>query len=243
MSKKTILPILLYCGIVLLTFPIQAQKQLPAKEKTMEALKLTNKYFMEKWPDVGKRLITDRSRASNIWTRGVYYEGLMSLYQLDPQQPYLDYAIRWADFHQWNLRDGETYTRNADNQCAGQTYIDLYLIDPKPYKIEKIKASIDSMLHTSKIDDWTWVDAIQMAMPVYAKLGVIYGGGPYWERMYEMYRYACNKQETMDCSMLKTTYGGGIKILTLLTKSLTARIVTGPVEMAGYSRLWFVSWR
>ena len=194
MSKKTILPILLYCGIVLLTFPIQAQKQLPAKEKTMEALKLTNKYFMEKWPDVGKRLITDRSRASNIWTRGVYYEGLMSLYQLDPQQPYLDYAIRWADFHQWNLRDGETYTRNADNQCAGQTYIDLYLIDPKPYKIEKIKASIDSMLHTSKIDDWTWVDAIQMAMPVYAKLGVIYGGGPYWERMYEMYRYARNKQ-------------------------------------------------
>ena len=151
---------------------------------------LTNKYFMEKWPDVGKRIVTNRSRASNIWTRGVYYEGLMKLYELKPEQAYYDYGYTWGEFHEWNLRDGDTYTRNADNQCAGQTYIDLYLIDQKkPEMVEYIKASIDSMMRTEKVDDWDWIDAIQMAMPVFARLGVMENDNAYFERMYAMYDF------------------------------------------------------
>jgi unsaturated rhamnogalacturonyl hydrolase len=189
-SKQSFL--LIIC-LALGTTTLQAQKKLPAQDKILEVMHRTNKYFQEKWPDVGKRIVTERSRASNIWTRGVYYEGLMALYKLDPKPTDLDYTTRWADFHQWNLRDGETYTRNADNQCAGQTYIDMYLLDPKPYKIEKIKASIDSMMRTTKVDDWSWVDAIQMAMPVFAQLGVVYNEPAYWERMHEMYMYTRNK--------------------------------------------------
>jgi unsaturated rhamnogalacturonyl hydrolase len=198
-SKLKVNPIMKFSAIALSVVVITcicvsaiAQKKLPSREKTLEAMRVTNKYFMELWPDVGKRLVHERSRASNIWTRGVYYEGLMKLYEIDPKPEYLDYAVRWATFHQWNLRDGDTYTRNADNQCAGQTYIDLYLLDPQPFKIEKIKASIDSMMRTDKIDDWNWIDAIQMAMPVFAKLGVIYKEPKYWERMYEMYMYTRN---------------------------------------------------
>lgn len=179
--------------VFLITFTAGAQKKLPSKEKTLDAMRQSNKYFMEKWPDVGKRIVHEVSRASNIWTRGVYYEGLMALYKIDPQPEYLDYTLRWADFHKWDLRDGNTYTRNADNQCAGQTYIDMYLMDPQPHRIEKIKASIDSMMHTDKIDDWNWVDAIQMAMPVFAQLGVVYKDPKYWERMYEMYMYTRDK--------------------------------------------------
>ena len=32
-----------------------------------------------------------KTRPSNLWTRGVYYEGLTALYDIDPQQRYLDY--------------------------------------------------------------------------------------------------------------------------------------------------------
>jgi unsaturated rhamnogalacturonyl hydrolase len=169
-------------------FTLNAQ-ELPAKEEILQKMTLANRYFMEKWPDVGKRIVTDRSRASNIWTRAVYYEGLMALYKLDPRPDYYDFAVRWGEFHNWDLRDGDTYTRNADNQCAGQTYIDLYLIDPKPERIEKIKESIDSMMRTTRIDDWDWIDALQMAMPVFARLGAIYQDNAYYERMYEMYMY------------------------------------------------------
>ncbi|MGW8316882.1 MAG: glycoside hydrolase family 88/105 protein [Bacteroidales bacterium] len=175
--------------MVLMVSCSAGSRELPPAQKTLETMRLCNTYFMEKWPDVGKRLVTDRDRASNIWTRGVYYEGLMALYGIDPSEEIYDYAYRWAEFHDWNLRDGETYTRNADNQCAGQTYIDLYRIDPAPHKIMYIKASIDSMMNTAKIDDWDWIDAIQMAMPVFARLWTVYGEEAYLDRMHAMYMY------------------------------------------------------
>lgn len=168
-------------------------QELMPRDEILETMTRTNAYFMEKWPDVGKRLVTDRDRASNIWTRAVYYEGLMELYRLDPRPAYYDYAVRWGEFHEWNLRDGETYTRNADNQCAGQTYLDLFLIDPQPGRMYYIKASIDSMMATDKIDDWDWIDALQMAMPVFARLGVITGDNAYFDRMHAMYLFTRNE--------------------------------------------------
>jgi len=167
-----------------------------SKEKTMESMVLANKYFMEKWPDVGKTIITERERPSNIWTRGVYYEGLMALYKLNPDPSYLNYAVAWGEFHKWGLRDG-IETRNGDNQCCGQTYIDLYLLDRyKEERIKDIKASIDNMLATDKVDDWNWIDAMQMAMPVFAHLGTIYNDKSYFARMHEMYLYTKLKHGT-----------------------------------------------
>src|SRR6185503_4734528 len=100
---------------------VQSQK-LPAKKKILSKLRLANKYFMDKWPDAGKPIFTNIERPSNIWTRAVYYEGLMALYKIDKQQAYHDYALQWGEKHQWGLRGG-VKTRNADNQCCGQTYI------------------------------------------------------------------------------------------------------------------------
>jgi unsaturated rhamnogalacturonyl hydrolase len=167
-----------------------------SRAKTMETMVLANKYFMEKWPDVGKIIVTNRPRPSNIWTRGVYYEGLMALYKLRPDTSYLNYAVRWGEFHKWGMRSG-IKTRNADDQDCGQTYIDLYLIDTiKKERIADIKASIDNMLSTEKIDDWNWIDAIQMSMPVYARLGAIYKDDRYFKRMYDMYMYTKLKHGT-----------------------------------------------
>lgn len=84
---------------------------------------------------------------------------------------------------------GRLLTRNADNQCCGQTYIDLYMIDRKPERIKAIKMSIDSMMTDPKKDDWSWVDALQIAMPVFAKLGVLFNNTAYYKKMYEMYQF------------------------------------------------------
>ena len=46
-----------------------------------------NKYFMEKYADYRTpSFVRKVTRPSNIWTRGVYYEGLMSLYSIFPAQ-------------------------------------------------------------------------------------------------------------------------------------------------------------
>lgn len=175
---------------------IPLTSQTVSREKTLSAMVTANKYFMEKWPDVGKTIITDRERPSNIWTRGVYYEGLMALYKLNPDPTYLNYAVRWGEFHKWGLRDG-IKTRNADNQCCGQTYIDLYLMDPsKEERIRDIKACIDLMTESDKIDDWNWIDALQMAMPVFARLGYVYRDNRYYDRMFEMYLFTKNRHGT-----------------------------------------------
>lgn len=185
--------VILIMGVTLLwTIPAAAQS-LPNTEETLAKMRLANAYFMQKWPDTGKRIVTNISRASNIWTRAVYYEGLMALYKIDKKREYYNYALDWAEFHKWDLRDGGTYTRNADNQCAGQTYIELYQIDPQPERIKYIKTSIDSMMRTVKVDDWNWIDAIQMGMPIFAKLGVIYKDDAYFQRMHDMYLFTKEK--------------------------------------------------
>jgi unsaturated rhamnogalacturonyl hydrolase len=184
-------PILTAGLLALLTLPTQAQ-QLPKKKAILKTMTRANDYFMKKWPDTGKEIVTNKARPSNIWTRAVYYEGLMALYSVDKQKRYYDYAVDWGQKHQWGLNRG-VETRNADNQCAGQTYLALYDIDPQPERLHDIKASIDLMVNSPGVDDWWWIDALQMAMPIYAKLGAITQDTAYYGKMYRIYTYSKNQ--------------------------------------------------
>jgi unsaturated rhamnogalacturonyl hydrolase len=186
--------ILLFLFLIIFTVDGFAQK-LPSKKKIIKTMQLANRYFMNKWPDPGKSIITNRERPSNIWTRAVYYEGLMALYSVDKNKSYVQYAVDWGNAHKWGLRDG-VQTRNADNQCCGQTYIDLYKMNQQPERIRDIKASIDLMVSSEKQDDWNWIDALQMAMPVFTKLGVLYNDTSYYRKMYDLYSFAKYKHGT-----------------------------------------------
>ena len=175
-----------------------SQKELtepPQKKDVLMYATLVNDYFMNKYPDVSANSYVNGSkRDSKIWTRGVYYEGLMAMYMQSPNPKWLKYATDWAEFHHWMAGVGNA-SRHADYQCCGQTYLDLYMLDSskKEYK-SHIKELIDAMLATDKIDDWHWVDALQMAMPIFAQLGSIEKENRYFERMYEMYMYTRDKQ-------------------------------------------------
>lgn len=184
---------LLFCVALVLTTTFSGAQSIPKKKDVLKSMQLANAYFMEKWPDTGKDIFVPSKKKtwpSNIWTRAVYYEGLMALYAVNRKKEYYDYALQWGEKHKWGLRGG-IQTRNGDNQACGQTYIDLYLFDRKknPERIKDIKASIDLMMTSSKIDDWDWIDALQMGMPVFAKLGKIYNDTSYFRRNYEMYAY------------------------------------------------------
>lgn len=166
--------------------------KLPEEEEIVKVLRQANDYFMKKWPDPGKEIVTNKTRPSNIWTRAVYYEGLMALYRADPQQRYYDYAVEWGESHDWGLTGGDSI-RHADYQTAGQTYIELYNIDPQPERIQSIKVAIDNMVNSEKSDDWHWIDAIQMAMPIFAQFGVLYEDNAYYEKMYDLYTTTRNE--------------------------------------------------
>ncbi len=190
--KKGLLipPVFVLLLAVFCSIKVAAQK-LPPKKQVLATITVANQYFMNKWPDAGKEIFVpsrNRTWPSHIWTRAVYYEGLMALHNIDAKTAYYDYAVQWGEQHKWGLRNG-IETRNGDNQACGQTYINLYLLDKKEERIKDIKASVDKMMDSTKIDDWNWIDAIQMAMPVFTQLGVVYNDTSYFHRMYEMYAF------------------------------------------------------
>ncbi|MEH6406792.1 MAG: glycoside hydrolase family 88 protein [Leeuwenhoekiella sp.] len=168
----------------------KAQKSID-RDDVLAKMELANAYFMAKWPDVGKTIITNKERPSHIWTRSVYYEGLMALHEIYPKAEYYKYASDWADFHKWGFRTGNE-TRNADDYCAAQTYIDLYNLQPEPEYLKNTRACMQKFLHTPQNGDWDWIDAIQMGMPVFAKMGVLENDVRYFEKMYEMYMASRN---------------------------------------------------
>ena len=170
----------------------QASPTYPPAAQVLEVLARVNQQFADKWPDTSAPIVVGgTSRPSNIWTRAVYYEGLLNLYAVDPKPAYKDYALAWGNAHDWQLRNNDSSTTNADNQCAGQAYIDLYNLDGRKdaQRIAAIKTSIDAMVSNEVTNVWTWVDAIQMSMPVLARLSVLYPTGGYLDAAHALYSH------------------------------------------------------
>lgn len=161
----------------------------PPTAEIIEVLERVNQQFSSKWPDPAKLL--PGSRPSNIWTRAVYFEGLLALHQVAPRPVYQEYALDWAEFHDWSLRSSVT---NADNQCAAQVYFDLFELDGKkdPSRISAAQQSLATMLADGSSDDWTWVDAIQMSMPVWAQFAMHTGEERYFTKMHALYAHTKN---------------------------------------------------
>ena len=89
-------------------------------DDVLDVARRANDYFMAKYSDPTLPTNVNKVRPSSLWTRAVYYEGLMALNDIDPQPRYIDYTDRWATFHQWTPRNGIN-SCDADDQCCAQT--------------------------------------------------------------------------------------------------------------------------
>ena len=161
-----------------------------AQEQVLKTAQKANDYFMAKYSDPTLPTNVNRIRPSSLWTRAVYYEGLMALNAIAPQQRYLDYAQRWADHHQWTPRHG-VKTTDADDQCCAQTYIDLNRLTGGG-TLNAVKENLDNQMASGRTDYWTWIDAIQMAMPVYVKMYAVTGERQYLDYAMRSYMWSRN---------------------------------------------------
>lgn len=161
-----------------LSVPVLSAQSLPEKSQVISVLKKVN----DTW------IAGNTNPGNNQWARAAYFTGNLDFYKVYPQSRYLDYALLWAGNNGWTLNGGSS-TSNADNQCIGQVYIDLYLLDslPQSFKIDKITKSIKRMISDPVSDDWWWIDALYMSMPVFARLGVVLNDSSYFEKMQVLY--------------------------------------------------------
>ena len=183
---KKILSILASTFMVL---PMSAQNA--QQQPVLDAARSVNNYFMKKYVDPTEPTFVKKIRPSSLWTRAVYYEGLMALYEIDKNPAYIDYTDRWANFHKWTPRNG-TSTCDADDQCCSQTYLDRFMMTGDSAMLKPTIENLQKQMQT-KIGWWTWIDAIQMAMPVYAQMYKITGDRKYLEHGMKMYRWSRNE--------------------------------------------------
>ena len=181
-----------------------------AQQEVLQAAQKANDYFMTKYSDPTLPTNVKKVRPSSLWTRAVYYEGLMALNAVDAQQRYIDYALTWANFHKWTPRNGVN-TCDADDQCCGQTYVELLPYTGKDYKelLGNVIANLDHQMVTpndkknataktkgtqpSLYGWWTWIDAIQMAMPLYMQISKLTGDTKYRDHAFKMYLWSRNE--------------------------------------------------
>ena len=182
--------ILFFIALLVATNNTMAQNA----QDVLNVIRKANNYFMQKYEDPTLPTFVKKERPSNLWTRAVYYEGLMALYEIDHNQCYLDYTDKWANFHKWSPRNGIKST-DADDQCCGQTYVDIYQQtgSKDEYKIRPIIQNLDNQMSTGKMTFWTWIDAIQMAMPLYAQIYKVTGERKYIDYAMQMYRWTRNE--------------------------------------------------
>lgn len=171
---------------------LSAVAQNAKQTEVLNVARNANDYFMAKYKDPTEPTNVKRIRPSSLWTRAVYYEGLMALYGIDKQQRYIDYTDTWANFHQWTPRNG-IKTRDADDQCCGQTYLERFVMTGDSTMLRPIRENLQGQMAETKIGYWTWIDAIQMAMPIYAQMYKITGDRSYIEHGMKMYRWSRNE--------------------------------------------------
>ncbi len=185
--------------IAIATFSIPLMAQTAKQQEVLDVARKVNDYFMAKYSDPTAPTNVKKIRPSSLWTRAVYYEGLMALYEIDHDQRYIDYTDRWANFHKWTPRNGVN-TCDADDQCCEQTYLDRFIMTGDSTMIRPTIENLNIQMTKSNAKAgnslygwWTWIDAIQMAMPVYIQLYKITGDKKYLEHGMAMYRWSRNE--------------------------------------------------
>lgn len=105
----------------------------------------------------------------NLWARAAFYIGIMAAYRATGDKKYFQQALQWATSREWKLGDRP---RNADDQAAGQTYLELYLLRKDRAMLAHTKTTLDAMIEEPRPgrEDWWWCDALFMAPPVLARL-------------------------------------------------------------------------
>jgi rhamnogalacturonyl hydrolase YesR len=123
------------------------------------------------------------------WIHAAGWAGIMATYRTTRDPSLLAAVISWAgDF---DLTETPHHPR-ADNQCASQTFLDLYALDPRPandFMLAAAKQSFAPLLENAVAGraEWWWQDALFMAPPVLARLSSISGDERYASVLHRMW--------------------------------------------------------
>ncbi len=78
---------------------------LPIKDSVLSKMHYVDSHFIKRWPTPACTCLSG-NHASNIWTRGAYFEGHMALYRMTPDTALYNYAVNWGNGFKWTFNGG-----------------------------------------------------------------------------------------------------------------------------------------
>lgn len=126
----------------------------------------------------------------NNWHNATFHSGNMALYRRTADSKYLDFTLAWATKHDFGLiADSASEPYFPDHETAGQVYLDLYEHTANPAYLKATLARIAAQVASGLTDTWNYVDALHMAMPVFARVGGLEKQPTYLTRMHTLFAY------------------------------------------------------
>ena len=143
-------------------------------------------------------------KVRSFWDEAAYHTGNMEAYRLLGKARWLAYSDEWARHNKWqgarekdpskwkykNYGEGQDYVLFGDWQICFQTYLDMYEMNPDPYKIARAIEVMDYEVRQPANDFWWWADALYMVMPVFTKLYKATGEVKYLDKLYANFKWA-----------------------------------------------------
>ncbi|MCK8623501.1 DUF4861 family protein [Prevotella sp. E13-27] len=194
MKKVTILLLTL----IAVTISANAAKKKRVKANpvppTIEIITKVNDYWQQ----------NHKPEVRSFWDEAAYHTGNMEAYKLLGMARWQAYSDAWARHNKWmgaqekdvskwkykNYGEGHDYVLFGDWQICFQTYLDLYELNPDPFKIKRAIEVMDTEVRMPQNDFWWWADALYMVMPVMTKLYKATGEVKYLDKLYENYKWA-----------------------------------------------------
>lgn len=177
MTPTHTMPRVLVAAAAAAGFAAAGAVKAPAPSQVLGDMQLASDYF---FGTVAKGL------GDCGWERGAFYAGNAAHYSVSKNETLRTIATSWAQSWGWACKN----STNANDQVCGEQYRQLYVQDPSPDKLALDVILGKMVANASMVEDWTWVDAIFMALPTFLGYGVALNNPAYLDKAMNEYVYS-----------------------------------------------------
>ena len=188
--------------LALFVVAISADAQRSRKKSNRELKPLSTIEMITKVNDYWQQ--HHKPQVRSFWDEAAYHTGNMEAYRLLGVARWKNYSEDWARHNKWmgaqgqdpskwkykTYGEGHDFVLFGDWQICFQTYLDLYELNPDPFKIKRAIEVMDTEVRSSENDFWWWADALYMVMPVFTKLYKTTGEVKYLDKLYANFKWA-----------------------------------------------------
>ena len=129
----------------------------------------------------------DAMEPDKSWYRGALFAGVVAAARATHDPYYWDLALKVSANNHW--QPGPNVLHDGNDFAITQTYLQLFLKDKQPERIEPTRAAMDALIAKDSPGrrEWSWADALFMAPAAWAQMSAATGEARYVERMNKMW--------------------------------------------------------